>query len=132
VDAFLTRPALQTIEAAVRNSRRAVSGLLLGHKRGGRVIVERAVPSGSRDFPGREAYARLVSILEGEVVGFFSSSPSSDRRKKTPPPFSVGKIFLSVKDGKRGCLFRALAIDYTYRFVWHPLRIASPGGGRRV
>ncbi|MBN2198418.1 MAG: hypothetical protein JW747_01055 [Candidatus Aminicenantes bacterium] len=132
MDILLTRSALQSIEAAAPIGRRTVSGSLLGHKRGGRVIVERAVASGFRVFPGREEYARAVSILGCEIVGFYSFVPPAAIRKTKPPPFSVGKVVLSVGSGKNGCRLRAWSVDYTDRFVWKPLRITSPGGRRHA
>ncbi|OGD09368.1 MAG: hypothetical protein A2Y86_02735 [Candidatus Aminicenantes bacterium RBG_13_62_12] len=123
MDVLLTRTARRALEAAALGGGRTASGLLLGHKRGGRFVIESAVPSGRGSFPGREAYVRLASILGDEVVGFFSSPPAPGLRKKTPPPFSVGKLFVSVKAGRAGRLScRAFFIDYAERFVWKPLR----------
>ncbi len=128
MDALLTRTAYQALEAAALSSRRTSSGLLLGHKRGRRFIIEKTISSGSGPFPGMEDYFRLNSILGDEVIGFYSSAPGPALRQKDPPPFSVGKVFLSIKAGRAGCRIRASAIDYTDRFVWKPLRLALPGG----
>ena len=76
MDVLLTRTARRALEAAALGGGRTASGLLLGHKRGGRFVIESAVPSGRGSFPGREAYVRLASILGDEVVGFFSSPPA--------------------------------------------------------
>lgn len=126
MDALLTRNARQAVEAAVLGSRRRAAGILLGHKRGGRFIIDRIAPSGPGAFPGLKEYIRLSSILGGDIIGFFSNSPAGDVRRKTPPPFSVGKLFLSVRAGRNGRLAsRAFVIDYAGRWVWKSLKLVS-------
>lgn len=114
------------LEAAVLGGRTAWGGLLLGHKRGGRFIIEKAVPCGPGVFPGRNAYPRLAILFGDALVGFYSSSPPN--RREPPPPFSVGKVFLTVKAGPRGLSRKAFLADYTSRFLWKPLKIVSLQG----
>jgi hypothetical protein len=131
MDALLTRNARLAAAAAVCGGRGS-AGLLLGHKRGGRFIVERLAPAGQVAFPGAEEYARLSSILGGEIIGFFSTSPAGNSRRKAPPPYGMGKIFLSLRaarNGKFAC--RAFVIDYDGRLAWKPLKLVSLPRGRR-
>jgi len=81
------------LEAAVLGGRTAGGGLLLGHKRGGRFIIEKAVPCGPGVFPGRNVYPRLA-IQFGGFLFFFAAE-----KARTPAALQRGQGFPGGQSG---------------------------------
>lgn len=126
MDALLTWSARQALEAVASRHAADQGGVLIGHKRGRRFIVEKAVVCLSDVFPDEAEYTRLKTLLKDEVVGFFFVRREPPLAQIIPPPFSVGKLVLSVRSGRKaGCVCRAFVVDYTDRFLWRPLKIVS-------
>lgn len=129
MDALLAPEARQTLEALSLSRSPASAGILLGHKRGPRFIIERAVPTTAGYYPAQRTYLRLSALFQEAVIGFFSFSAETGLAKLTPPPFAVGKVFLCLKSGPAGRLsFRAFSPDYPHRFILRPVRMATVKG----
>jgi hypothetical protein len=126
MDALLATEARQMLEALSLSRSTASAGILLGHKRGPRFIIERAVPTTAGYYPAQRTYLRLSALFQEAIIGFFSFSAEEGLAKLTPPPFAVGKLFLCLKGGPEGRLsFRAFSPDYLHRFILRPVRMAA-------
>jgi hypothetical protein len=132
MDAYLTRGAVRTLRALALFPGADGEGFLLGHRRGGRCIVEAALPTERGFFPALDAFIRADEILGGSVVGFFSFDPGRASLKKIKAPFACGKIFLDargLKAGRRGA--RAFLIDFDRVFALKPVACALEKEARR-
>jgi len=131
MDALLTLEARQTLEALSLGRSPVSAGILLGHKRGPRFIIEKALPAGRGYYPAQPTYLRLSALFPDKVIGFFSFASQTGLAKVAPPPFAVGKVFLCPKVGAKGRLsFRAFIPDFAQRFILRPVRMAKFKGDR--
>jgi hypothetical protein len=129
MDALLAPEARQALEALALSRSPASAGILFGHKRGSRFIIESALPTTPGYYPPQRTYLRLSAAFSDRIIGFFSFSAESGLRKISPPPFAVGKVFLSLKAGPDGRLFlRGHSPDYSRRFILRPVPLAKVKG----
>jgi hypothetical protein len=129
MDALLATEARHALEALSLSRSPASAGILLGHKRGFRFIIERVVPTRAGYYPTQRTYLRLDALFQQTVIGFFSFSAAAGLAKLTPPPFAVGKVFLCLKRGPNGRLsFRTFSPDHSGRFILRPVRMATVKG----
>jgi len=129
MDALLAPEARQALEALALSRSPAPAGILLGHKRGSRFIIESALPTTPGYYPPQRTYLRLSAIFPDRIIGFFSFSAEGGLVKLPPPPFAVGKIFLCLKAGPKGRLsLRAHSADYGRRLVLRPVPIVKIKG----
>lgn len=122
MDAYLTRGAVRTLRVLALFPGAEGEGFLLGHRRGGRCIVEEVLPTERGFFPTLDSFIRADEILGGSVIGFFSFKPGRTSLKKIKAPFACGKIFLDaagLKTGRRAP--RAFLIDFGRDFALKPV-----------
>ncbi len=100
MDAYLTRDAARTLRALALLPAAEGEGFLLGHRRGGRSIIEKALPTQKGFFPSLESFIRADDVLGGAVIGFFSFKPGRERLKKILAPFACGLVFLDASSFK--------------------------------
>ena len=100
MDAYLTRDAARTLRALACLPAAEAEGFLLGHRRGGRVIIEKALPTEKGFFPSVGSFIRADDVLGSSVMGFFSFNLRQDRLKKILAPFACGLIFLDASSFK--------------------------------
>lgn len=129
MDAFLTTDALRTLQAvALLSGSARPAGVLLGHVRGGRFLVEAIVAGQNAKTSSLEVQARLDDLDPGRVIGFFVFSPTAAGRRAFAKPHACGKLFLAVKKGRSGGLgFKGYHIDYDGRFVFLPVAVNREG-----
>jgi hypothetical protein len=133
MDAFLTSEALQTLEALmVLSFPKNSFGLLLGHKRARRFIVENILPAPA-DFrlePGR--LERLDRLFAGRIIGYFGLDLEAKKKKDLLQPLAAGRLFLGVVRRKQGGLgLKPSVIDYDGRFALVPVEIVREKARRR-
>jgi len=125
MDAYLSREAYQALEALILlASRSNPGGLLLGHKRGHRYIVERvfSTPGGFSISPDK--YFELDKHFEGKIIGFFMAKPEEKKIKRILAPFAYGKLFLEVnRTSQKKPDLKSFVIDYADKFFLSPIRL---------
>jgi hypothetical protein len=133
VDVFITPEAGREIEA-LKALRPAPStwGVLVGHKRGPRVIVEKVFPAGDGAPPLDEAgAAELERIWPGGVVGVFAVRPGAAFRKAVLAPLFYGKIVLVLDATRRSVSISPAVVDFDRKFYLAPAGLAPAVKGRR-
>ena len=100
MDAYLTRDAARTLRALALWPAAEAEGFLLGHRRGPRHIIEKALPTQKGFFPSLESFIQADEVLGGAVIGFFSFKPAPTRLKKILAPFACGLVFLDASSFK--------------------------------
>lgn len=109
-------------EAAAKRPR---SGVLLGHVRGPRWVVEAVYPCPKTEGWNETGFWNLQRIFAGRVIGFYSSRRPAENPSRLFRPFACGKLFLAVAAGRGGAIaLRAWAIEFDGRFRLSPLRLA--------
>jgi len=101
-------------------------GLLLGHKRGSRFIVEEILPTRPGFFTSQSALAACGRYLQHRILGFFTFSPGSGKIKKILTPIAYGKLYLEVAgDGIENPVFISYLIEFKEGFYLAPIPIAN-------
>jgi hypothetical protein len=133
MDVYLSDEVLQHLSAqALKITRGAASGLLLGHRRGPRFFVERIYPCPLRTFLSVGQYHALSRIFDDKIIGFYSSRRRTEKRKPKFPPFAVNKLYLEFDPHpKKGLTLRPAVVEYTGFFQLVPVELARPPGGRK-
>ena len=131
VDIFLNPEARLDLEAlGVLNSSGSAWGLLLGHLRGHRFIVEKAYPSGGAAFPSIEKIEKMDALWEGRILGFFCVRPDASFKNALLGPAFFGKIFCDVRPSRAGIRIRPYIIEYKKNFYYSPIPLdPGPHGG---
>jgi len=122
MDAYLTREAARTLRALALFPGADGEGFLLGHRRGNRLIVEKALPTERGFFPTLDSFIRADDVLGGTIIGFYSFKPSRASRQKILAPFACGRVFLDtagLRTGRRAP--RAFLIDFDRAFALKPI-----------
>jgi hypothetical protein len=126
VDVFITPEARREIEA-LRVVRPSAStwGLLVGHKRGFRFIVEKVFPAGSgRALPSERLLAGLDRIWPGGVIGFFAIRLSAPVKKAVLGPMFYGKLVLELGSTARKRSVRSFVVEFKRKFFLSPVPLA--------
>lgn len=126
MDVLITPEARLEI-AALRTFRPAAAtwGVLVGHKRGYRFIVEKVFPAGG---PGRAPDARLLAGLDGiwpgMTIGLFTYRPDAAFRKAVLGPAWFGKLVLRVSGSAKAPALRPFTVEFERRFLLVPVPFA--------
>ena len=132
VDVLITRVALLELKALnALKPRPRFWGLLIGHKRGFRFIVERIFPAGeAASRPSAEGFEALDRLSEGRIIGVFAVRPGVSLRRTFLDPFFYGKLFLDVSLGGKGPCVKSYVVEYdrAFFFLPVPLEPGSKGG----
>ena len=133
MDVFVTPEAARDLEALVLlRPGPSAWGLLLGHKRGRRVFVERFFPAGTADaLPAPGRLDGLDRSLGRRLVGFYAVHPAASFRKSLLAPYCYGRLFFDVRPAKAGPGLRPYTVAFDGAFSLAPVRLApGPKGGR--
>lgn len=128
MDVFLTRPALNHLLALARFSPYP-EGLLIGHKRGQRFVVESVISIPMRVSSVQARYIQIDQEMGARILGFFTSRPGKTKREKLYRPLFMGKIFLELKvspkpeSHKREPRMKASVVGFDGKFFLSPLAL---------
>jgi hypothetical protein len=132
MDAFLAIEALQTLSSLrllpfPKNS----FGLLFGHKRGRRYIVEKALPAPEKFEPTAENLEELDRLFRGKLVGLFGLELDPKKKTILLQPLAGGRLYLDVRRRKQGGLcLKPFLVDYDGRFSFIPIGLVREKGAR--
>ena len=132
MDVLITAPARRDIEAlAAFRPKPGAWGALVGHRRGPRIVVERAVLGGAPGTrPDETTPAVLDRIFPGRLVGLAVVRPGPAFRRAVLGPAWYGRVVLSVTGPAAGAILRPALVEYERRFFLAPVRLAPPGKER--
>jgi hypothetical protein len=118
VDVLITPDARREIEAlGIFSPRPSAWGVLIGHKRGPRFIVEKVFPAGSgRDQPNERHVAELDRVWPGRVIGLFSVRPGVAFRKAVLSPGWYGKLVLNLGLSAQKQSIRPYIVEFKTKF----------------
>jgi hypothetical protein len=127
VDVLITADASLDLKALMLLSPKASAwGLLIGHKRGRRVFVERFFPAGTGAvLPAPERLDELDRGLGRRLVGFYAVRSQAAFRKSLLGPYFYGRLFLDVHPAKSGPSVRSYVVEFGRAFSLAPLRLAG-------
>jgi hypothetical protein len=118
VDVFITPEARRELEAlrAVR-PRPSAWGVLIGHKRGFRFIVEKVFPAaGAAAAPSERLVRELDRVWSGRVIGLFAVRPGAAFKKAVLGPAWYGKLVLDLGLSARKQSVRPFVVEFERRF----------------
>jgi hypothetical protein len=128
MDVFLTQAAFNHLLALARYSPYP-EGLLIGHKRGGRFLVESVISIPMRVSSVQSKFIQINQEFGGRVLGFFTSRPSKIKREKLFRPLFMSKVILELKvspkreSSKKEPGIKTYVVDYDGKFFLTPLKI---------
>jgi len=132
VDVLVTPEALRDLEIlALLRPERSAWGVLLGHKRGRRVFVERLFPAGTGGrLPAPGRLDELDRALDRRLVGFYAVRPAAAFKGSLLAPYACGRLFFDIRPAKAGPGLRAYAVAFNGGFRLAPVGLApGPKGG---
>jgi hypothetical protein len=133
MDVYLSDDALQHLRAqALEMPRRRAGGLLLGHRRGERFLVENIYPCSFKTFPTDQKYWALDSIFQSRIIGFYSSGRRAGAAAGKWPPFTYNKLCLEFNHHPaKGLILRPSVVEYSNSFHLVPIALAGRPKRRR-
>ncbi len=126
VDVLITPGARREIDAlAVFRPRSGAWGVLIGHRRGSRLIVEQVLAGGSPGTtPDERVLAGVGAIWPGRTIGVVAVRPGSAFRKALLGPAWYGKLVLRSTGPAKAPVFRPFAVEFKRRFFFDPVPLA--------
>jgi len=126
VDVLITPEAQREIETLrVVRPRPAVWGLLIGHKRGFRFIVEKVFPAGDgRTGPNERLLAGLERIWPGRTIGLFAIRPDAAFKKAGLGPAWYGKLIIQMTGPAKSLAIRPSVVEFERKFFLVPVLFA--------
>ena len=103
-------------------------GILIGHKRGFRFIVEKIFPAGSgRVLPNERHVAELDHVWPGRVIGLFSVRPGVAFRKAVLSPGWYGKLVLDFGLSVQKRSIRPYIVEFKTKFFLARIPLVTAG-----
>ncbi len=132
VDVFITPEAGREIEAlGILRPRPSPWGVLIGHKRGFRFIVEKVFPVGSgRVLPNEWLLAELDRVWPGRVIGLFAARPGAAFRKAVLSPGWYGKLVLDFGLSARKQSIRPFTVEFERKFFLARIPLVTAGSAK--
>jgi hypothetical protein len=129
MDVLITPEARREIEGLrIARPDPATWGILIGHKRGFRFIVEKIFPAGSgRTLPGARLVADLDGAWPGRIIGFFAIRPGAAFRTAVLGPLFYGKLFVHLDISAGRPVVRPAVVEFKRRFFLEPVSLAPAG-----
>ena len=126
VDALITPEAKRELEALrVFKPRPGTWGVLVGHVRGFRFIVEKAVPAGRPGtVPDEGLLAGLDAVWPGRTIGLVAVRPGPAFRKAACGPAWYGKLVLELAGTIAAPVVRPSVVEFERRFFLAPIALA--------
>lgn len=126
MDALITPEARRELEAwAVFRPRPGAWGVLVGHTRGSRFIVEKAFPAGTAgEAPDERLLAGLDAVWPDRTIGLFVFRPGAAFLAAVRGPAWYGKLVLRSSGPGRTPSFRPFVVAFERRFYLAPAGLA--------
>jgi hypothetical protein len=126
VDVLLTPEARREVEALrAFRPRPGTWGVLVGHRRGSRFIVEKVLAAcDPGTVPGEELLERLDTVWPGRTVGLVAVRPGAAFKKAARGPAWYGKLVLEVAGTARTPVLRPFVVEFERRFFLDPIPLA--------
>jgi hypothetical protein len=123
---FITPGASIDVRAAIL-LRPALSswGLLLGHRRGHRVFVERLFSAGPGPVPPVGRLEELDRLFGRRTVGLYAVRPASSLKRAVLSPYFCGRIFLDIRPLKRGPNLKSFVVEFDGKFRLDPIKVGT-------
>jgi hypothetical protein len=133
VDVLITPEARQELEALVAlRPKPGTWGALIGHRRGPRYIVEKAVAAGSPGtVPDVRTLERLDAVWPERTIGLVAFRPGPAFKKAVLGPAWHGKVLLETGGPAGSPPLRASVVEFERRFYLDPVAIAAAPKGKR-
>ncbi len=113
MDVLITRASLRQIEALFLEEN-STCGLLMGHQRGPRIIIESIFPlPGVMDFTLDKLF-QLTRIFGPDFIGFFTTESGKMPSNQILSPFAAGMLFSRLNPKNTEMDF--YQIDYNGKF----------------
>lgn len=133
VDVLITADAFLDIRTLVLLGPKPPAwGLLIGHKRGRRVFVERVFPAGpGAALPAPVRLEETDRTLGRRLVGLYAVRPSPAFKESVLGPYFYGRVFLDIRVAKNRSKLKPYVIEFDQSFFLAPVRLAArPKGGK--
>ncbi len=133
MDALITPAAAKDLESfAAFGPGPGVWGVLIGHRRGPRTIVEKVAAGccGPARPPDGPALARFDAIWPGRVIGLAAVRPGAAFKRAALGPAWYGRIVLTLAGRAASPAWSAFVVEFDGRFFLDPVRIAPAGKER--
>jgi hypothetical protein len=126
VDVLITPEAKKELEALrAFRPRPGAWGALVGHMRGFRFIVEKAVPAGAPGtVPGEGLLERLDAVWPGRTIGLIAVRPGAAFRRAARGPAWYGKLVLELAGTARAPVVRPFVVEFERGFFLDPIAFA--------
>lgn len=131
MDVYLSLEAENNFKALQEISSDLIcDGLLIGHKRGHRYLIEKIFPTMENFFPNVEKYYSLNQMFKDRIVGFYSFKGNDKKLKIILSPFAYGKLYIEVELNKEKRInFKPYLIDFRKNFYLSPITLAPKKEG---
>lgn len=126
MDVLLTPGAIREIDSLrIFRPKPGTWGVLIGHRRGARIIVEKVLTAGSPGTVPRETLLEgLEAVWPGRTVGLVAVRPGAAFRKSVRGPAWFGKLILELGGTAKAPSLRPFTVDYGRSFVLSPVPFA--------
>lgn len=126
---LITAEAKRGIDAlAAFRPKAGAWGVLIGHRRGPRIIVEKvAAGGGPETSPDGRALAGFDGIWPGRIVGLAAVRPGAAFRRAVLGPAWYGKAVLTAAGRAGAPVLRPHVVEFDRRFFLDPVRLAPAG-----
>jgi len=100
-------------------------GVLVGHKRGARIIVEKVLPAGAPGtVPDEDLLAGLDLVWPARTVGLVAVRPGAAFRKAACGPAWYGKVLLELAGTPKALRLRPAVVEFERKFFLAPIALA--------
>ena len=126
MDVLITPEARRELEALrAFRPRPGTWGVLVGHRRGSRFIVEKVLAAGDPGtVPGEELLERLDAVWPGRTIGLVAVRPGAAFKKAARGPAWCGKLVLEMAGTARAPVLRSFVVEFERRFFLDPIPFA--------
>ena len=126
MDVLITPGAIREIDTLrIFRPKPGTWGVLVGHRRGSRIIVEKVLAAGNPGTVPRESLLEgLEAVWPGRTVGLVAVRPGAAFRRSVRGPAWFGKLVLELGGTVKAPSLRPFTVDFGRTFVLVPVPFA--------
>jgi hypothetical protein len=103
-------------------------GILIGHKRGFRFIVEKIFPAGSgRVLPNERLLDELDRVWQGRIIGLYAVRPGAAFKKAVLGPAWYGKLIIHMSLSAKTPGIRTFIVEFKTKFFLARIPLVTAG-----